>query len=131
MSDEQQDHPYEPPIAGDETSTLLGSLERQRATFAWKCGGLDAAGMQATVGASSMTLTVLASVGSSPVLLTVMRYSIRAPGIALGLVEPFTGSEITELSLVTLSVVCGRQNWMSWMAIPCWPGLAGAVVWLP
>ena len=48
-------HP-EPPVAGDETSTLLGSLDRQRATLAWKCGGLDAAGMRATVGASSMTL---------------------------------------------------------------------------
>ncbi len=45
-----------PPLAGDETATLLGSLERQRATFAWKCSGLDAAGMSATVGASSMTL---------------------------------------------------------------------------
>jgi hypothetical protein len=45
-----------PPVAGDETATLLGSLERQRATFAWKAGGLDAAGLQATVGASSMTL---------------------------------------------------------------------------
>lgn len=46
----------EPPLAGDETATLLGSLERQRRTFAWKCGGLDAAGLRATVGASSMTL---------------------------------------------------------------------------
>jgi uncharacterized damage-inducible protein DinB len=46
----------EPPVAGDETATLLGSLERQRATFAWKCGSLDAAGLRATVGASTMTL---------------------------------------------------------------------------
>ena len=46
----------EPPIAGDETATLLGSLERQRATLAWKCGGLDKAGLRATVGASSITL---------------------------------------------------------------------------
>jgi len=46
----------EPPIAGDETATLLGSLERQRATFAWKCGGVNAAGLRATVGASSLTL---------------------------------------------------------------------------
>src|SRR4051812_47848007 len=45
-----------PPVAGDETATLLGSLERQRATFAWKAGGLDAAGLRATVGVSSMTL---------------------------------------------------------------------------
>ena len=51
----EQGHP-EPPVAGDETATLLGSLERQRATFAWKCGGLDAEGLQATVGASSITL---------------------------------------------------------------------------
>lgn len=46
----------EPPIAGDETAALLGSLERQRATLAWKCGGLDAAGLRATVGVSSVTL---------------------------------------------------------------------------
>jgi Protein of unknown function (DUF664) len=43
-------------MAGDETATLLGSLERQRATFAWKSGGLDAAGLRATAGTSSMTL---------------------------------------------------------------------------
>lgn len=45
-----------PPDIGDEIATLLGFLERQRATFAWKCGGLDAAGLRATVGNSSMTL---------------------------------------------------------------------------
>jgi hypothetical protein len=51
------EQPYrEPPLAGDETATLLGSLERQRATLAWKCGGLDAAGMRARVAASSITL---------------------------------------------------------------------------
>jgi uncharacterized damage-inducible protein DinB len=52
---DEQGHPG-PPVAGDETATLLGSLERQRATLAWKCGGLDAAGLRASVGASSMTL---------------------------------------------------------------------------
>ncbi|WP_026925607.1 DinB family protein [Glycomyces arizonensis] len=46
----------EPPIAGDETATMIGSLERQRATLSWKCGGLDAEGMRARVGASSVTL---------------------------------------------------------------------------
>lgn len=46
----------EPPLSGDEAATLLGSLERQRATFAWKCSGVDADGMSATVGASSLTL---------------------------------------------------------------------------
>ncbi len=46
----------EPPVAGDETATLLGSLERQRATLAWKCGGLDATGLRATLAPSSITL---------------------------------------------------------------------------
>ncbi|MFI6486270.1 DinB family protein [Streptomyces sp. NPDC050564] len=52
---EEHVHP-EPPVAGDETATLLGSLERQRATLAWKCGDLDAAGLRATVGVSSIAL---------------------------------------------------------------------------
>jgi uncharacterized damage-inducible protein DinB len=46
----------EPPLAADETATLLGFLDFQRATLAWKCSGLDAAGLGATVGPSSMTL---------------------------------------------------------------------------
>ncbi|WP_129666527.1 DUF664 domain-containing protein, partial [Phytoactinopolyspora endophytica] len=41
---------------GDETATLLGFLDFQRATLEWKCAGLDSAGLNATVGASSMTL---------------------------------------------------------------------------
>jgi len=45
-----------PPSDGDEAATLLGFLEFQRATFAWRTEGLDAAGMKATVGVSTMTL---------------------------------------------------------------------------
>jgi uncharacterized damage-inducible protein DinB len=45
-----------PPGAADEAATLLGFLEYQRATLDWKCAGLDAAGLAATVGRSSMTL---------------------------------------------------------------------------
>ena len=45
-----------PPFAGDEVATILGFLDYQRATLAWKCAGLDAAGMRAKVGVSSMTL---------------------------------------------------------------------------
>lgn len=44
----------EPPIAGDDTATMVGSLERQRATFAWKCAGVDADGLNTTVGASTL-----------------------------------------------------------------------------
>ena len=34
----------------------MGSLERQRATLAWKCGGLDDAGLRATLAPSAITL---------------------------------------------------------------------------
>lgn len=56
MGDVDQQGRPEPPLTGDETATLVGFLEFQRATLAWKCAGLDAAGMGAKVGASSMTL---------------------------------------------------------------------------
>ena len=46
----------EPPFAAGEADTLLGFLEFQRATLEWKVSGLDAAGLDATVGASTMTL---------------------------------------------------------------------------
>jgi hypothetical protein len=46
----------EPPIAGDEAAAVLGELERVRSYLAWKCGGLDAAGMRATLGPSTITL---------------------------------------------------------------------------
>ena len=45
-----------PPVAADEVATLLGFLDYQRATLAWKCSGLDAAGLRATTAASTMTL---------------------------------------------------------------------------
>lgn len=56
MTDLDEHGRPEPPLAGDETATLLGYLDYQRATLAWKCAGLDAAGMAATVGTSAMTL---------------------------------------------------------------------------
>jgi uncharacterized damage-inducible protein DinB len=56
MTDLDEQGRPEPPLAGDEAATLLGFLDFQRATLAWKCSGLDAAGLAATVGASSMTL---------------------------------------------------------------------------
>ncbi|MFE2069124.1 DinB family protein [Streptomyces sp. NPDC059467] len=44
------------PLAGDEAAALLGTLERMRTLLEWKCSGLDAAGMNATLGPSTMTL---------------------------------------------------------------------------
>ena len=48
--------PWEPPLAGTEVEHLTGALDRLRTTFRWKAGGLDAAGLQARVGASALTL---------------------------------------------------------------------------
>ena len=46
----------EPAFCGDETGALLGSLERQRRTFAWKCSGLDAEQIRRTVAASTLSI---------------------------------------------------------------------------
>src|SRR5689334_3264634 len=46
----------EPPRAGGEVAAVLGELDRVRSYIAWKCGGVDAAGMRATLGPSTMTL---------------------------------------------------------------------------
>lgn len=50
------DTPWEPPLAGTEEEHLLGALDRLRTTFRWKAGGLDSAGLQTRIGASSLTL---------------------------------------------------------------------------
>jgi hypothetical protein len=60
MADLNEHDRPEPPISGgDETATLLGALERQRSYLAWKCGGLDAAGLRATLAPSTITLGAL------------------------------------------------------------------------
>src|SRR5262245_39577082 len=56
MTDVDEHGRPEPPLAGDEAATLIGFLDYQRATLAWKCEGLDAAGLQATTAASTITL---------------------------------------------------------------------------
>jgi len=50
------DTPWEPPLAGTEAERLVGALDRLRMTFRWKAGGVDAAGLQTRIGASSLTL---------------------------------------------------------------------------
>ena len=44
------------PVAGAEMETLIGALERNRRTFAWKCTGLDPDDMRRTLGPGSVTL---------------------------------------------------------------------------
>ena len=46
----------EPPLAADETTSVLAYLDYHRATFAWKCRGLDADGLKSRTAASTMTL---------------------------------------------------------------------------
>ena len=48
--------PWEPPLAGTESDHLFGALDRLRATFRWKCDGLDEAGLRQRLGASALTL---------------------------------------------------------------------------
>src|SRR5262245_49403653 len=56
MADLDEQGRAEPRPAVSEIDTLLEFLDFQRATLAWKCSGLDAAGLRATVAKSSMTL---------------------------------------------------------------------------
>jgi hypothetical protein len=48
--------PWEPPLAGSEVEHLLGALDRLRATFRWKAGGLDAEGLSRRLPSSDLTL---------------------------------------------------------------------------
>jgi uncharacterized damage-inducible protein DinB len=45
-----------PPEDAGEVATLLGFLEFHRATFEWKCSGIDAAAMNTTLAPSPMSL---------------------------------------------------------------------------
>jgi uncharacterized damage-inducible protein DinB len=56
VSDVDEHGRPEPEPAADEVTTLLGFLDYQRATLAWKVRGVDAEGMRRTTAASSMTL---------------------------------------------------------------------------
>ncbi|WP_233149748.1 DUF664 domain-containing protein [Kineosporia sp. A_224] len=47
---------HEPDMAADEVEMILFALERSRAQFAWKAGGLDAAGLARSCPPSTLTL---------------------------------------------------------------------------
>ena len=46
----------DPSMTAGEAETLLFAIDRSRAQFAWKCGGLDAAGLSKRYPPSAMTL---------------------------------------------------------------------------
>jgi uncharacterized damage-inducible protein DinB len=52
VSDDRPRAPY----AGDERATLLGFLDRHRATFRWKAGGLDRGQLDQSLPPSDLTL---------------------------------------------------------------------------
>jgi hypothetical protein len=56
MSEQQAQGYPEPPAVGEEASTLVGSLERQRATFAWKSAGLGRDELATRLGSSDLSL---------------------------------------------------------------------------
>src|SRR4051794_5403249 len=60
---------------------LVGSLDRQRMIFAWKCSGLDTAGLRATLGTSTLTLGGLLK---HMALVEDEYFSSRLPGLDLG-----------------------------------------------
>lgn len=45
-----------PPQNADEVESVLGFLDYQRATLAWKCSGIEADGLSATIAPTTMTL---------------------------------------------------------------------------
>lgn len=50
---------HEPSMTAGEAEMLLFALDRSRAQFAWKCGGLDAAGLRKPHPPTTMTLAGL------------------------------------------------------------------------
>ena len=56
MSDAIELPPRPFAAAPDEVEALLGALHRNRRTFAWKTGGLDADALRRTLGSSTVTL---------------------------------------------------------------------------
>ncbi|MBB6627016.1 DUF664 domain-containing protein [Nocardioides sp. KIGAM211] len=84
MTDDET--PWEPPLAGTETEHLTGALDRLRATFRWKADDLDAAGLRATVGASTLTLGGLLKHLAAA---EDFHHTVKLTGEPLG--EPWTG----------------------------------------
>jgi hypothetical protein len=71
---------HEPSTTAGEVETLLFALERSRAQFAWKCGGLDAAGLGRPQPPSTMTIGGLLKHMALVEQLYAIDFSGEAPG---------------------------------------------------
>ena len=78
----------EPSLTSGEAETLLFALERSRAQFAWKCGGLDAVGLRRPHPPSAMTLGGLVKhMASVEELYTMRDLTGKDPGLPWNAVD--------------------------------------------
>jgi hypothetical protein len=72
---------HEPSMTAGEVEMLLFALERSRGQFAWKCGGLDAAGLNKPHPPSTMTLgSLVKHMASIEELFTMRDLTGKSPG---------------------------------------------------
>lgn len=53
---DDQERPWEPPLAGNESAHLVGMLERLRTTFRWKADDLDVDELRQRIPSSDLTI---------------------------------------------------------------------------
>jgi uncharacterized damage-inducible protein DinB len=97
----------DPPLAGTEVETLLGFLEYQRATLAWKCSGLTDEQLHAHLAPTAITLG-----GLLMHLSRVEDYWFGAVAAAGPTLKPWAGMEWAaewELSLTQSGAALHRQ----------------------
>ncbi|MET7422592.1 DUF664 domain-containing protein [Dactylosporangium sp. NPDC005555] len=80
----------EPSATADEAEMLLFALERSRAQFAWKCGGLDETGLRRAQPPSTLTLGGLLKHMALVEELYTIDFSGKAPGPPLDTPEAAT-----------------------------------------
>ncbi|UWP78918.1 DinB family protein [Dactylosporangium fulvum] len=81
---------HEPSRAAGEVEVLLFALDRSRAQFAWKCGGLDAAGLNRPQPPSTMTIGGLLKHMALVEELYTINFTGEAPGPPLDAPEART-----------------------------------------
>ena len=81
---------HEPSMTAGEVEMLLFALDRSRAQFAWKCGGLDAAGLNRPQPPSTMTIAGLLKHMSLVEELYTIDFSGEPPGPPLDVPEAAT-----------------------------------------
>ncbi|MEU6076769.1 DUF664 domain-containing protein [Micromonospora sp. NPDC047074] len=84
---------HEPSLTAGEVEMLLFALDRSRAQFAWKCGGLDAAGLNRSCPPSTMTIGGLLKHMALVEELYTIDFTGEPPGPPLDVAEAATDHE--------------------------------------